>query len=405
MLSVFVIKKTVSGLRIINESVDVKGKRVLVRIDGDVAIENGVIESGGEVRLFSCTETVKQLIDRDARVILMTHLGRPCGKIEPSLSVKLIAQKLAENFGRAIKIMDQITGPEVSLAVEAMQDGELMILENLRFDKREETNDSGFAKELADLADLYVDESFANSHRAHASMLAVTKFLPAYAGVHFAKEVVVLEKVMSDPKRPVVAAVSGAKIETKAALLKNLLPQIDHLITGGGVANMFIQAQGSRIGNSISEPNMLSFVRELLTIYGEKIHVPRDVRVLRKNSETGEEKVLVLKSGTVTKDDSIYDIGPETSEDYAKIINQAGTCVWNGPMGKAELEDFREGTKELAKAMHMAHVYAVVGGGDTVIALYQMNLIEGFNHISTGGGAMIALLEGEKLPAIEVLRS
>ncbi len=394
-----------SGLRTINSNVEVKGKRVLVRIDGDVAIEDGEVELGGEVRLFSCTDTIRDLVSRGARVILMTHMGRPGGKVNEKLSVKTIAEKLATHLGFEIMVLDKTVGLTVHEAVSAMKNGQIVFLENLRFDKREEKNDHIFAKELAVLGDIYVNESFANSHRSHTSMLGITSLLPSYAGLHFSKEVAVLEKVMSDPLRPVVAAISGAKIETKAALLKNLLPQVDHLITGGGVANMFIQAQGLHIGNSISEPGMLDFVKELLVQYGGKIHVPTDVRVLRTDIATGTSRVLVLKSGTVTAEDSIYDIGPETSEDYAKIVSKAGTCVWNGPMGKTELPDFMEGTRELAKAMHSAHVYAVVGGGDTVIALYKMDLINGFNHISTGGGAMIALMEGDKMPVIEVLRS
>jgi len=395
----------VSTLRTINTGVDVKGKRVLVRIDGDVSIEDGEVEPGGEVRLFSCTDTVQDLLSRGARVILMTHLGRPCGKVDEKLSVKTIAQKLAVHLGTEIKALDKTVGLEVLEEVNLMKDGEIIFLENLRFDEREEKNDPLFAKELASLADIYVNESFANSHRMHASVLGIVSLIPSYAGLHFTKEVMVLEKVMSDPLRPVVAAISGAKIETKAGLLKNLLPQVDQLITGGGVANMFIQAQGSHIGNSISEPAMLPFVKELLKQYDGKIHVPTDVRVLRTDTVSGTQKVLILKSGTVTPEDAIYDIGPETSKDYTEIVSKAGTCIWNGPMGKTELPDFMEGTRELAKAMHDANVCAVVGGGDTVIALYKMDLINGFNHISTGGGAMIALLEGDKMPVIEALRS
>ena len=376
-----------------------------MRIDGDVVIENDTIESGGEIRLFSCGETLKDLVARGARVVLMCHIGRPRGKKVEDLSVKPVAHKLSEYLGMPIKVMNDIVGADVLAAVSAMRNGEIVFLENLRFDRREEANDDDFSKELAGLAEIYVNESFANSHRSHASMLGITKFLPSYAGLHLTREVTVLEKVMEQPKRPVVAAISGAKIETKASLLKNLLPQVDQLITGGGVANMFIQAQGSQIGNSISEPAMLSFVKDLLKEYAEKIHVPHDVRVLRKDKKTGDEKVLTLASGTVTSDDSIYDIGPETSQDYAKIVARAGTCVWNGPMGKTELSDFMEGTRELAIAIRDAHVYTVVGGGDTVSALYKMNLIKGFDHVSTGGGAMIALLQGDKLPAIEVLCS
>jgi len=396
----------VNGLKIISDTVEVSGKRVLVRIDGDVSIEKGVIEPGGEIRLFSCEDTVLNLVKRGAKVILMCHLGRPNGKIELSLSVVPVAKKLSEKFGFNIQVADSVVGTAVNFLVGKMEAGEVVMLENLRFDSREETDDEIFAKELAELGDVYIDESFANSHRKHASMHKITQFLPSYAGFHFAKEIMELEKVMSGFKRPIVAAISGAKIETKAALLENLLPQIDFLITGGGVANMFIQADGKKIGNSIAEPSMLEFVKGLLEKYRDKIFVPSDVRVLRSDPVTGKEEVISLESGTVTQNDAIYDIGPKTSAFYRTVIEKGGMCIWNGPMGKTELPDFTDGTKELAKAVIESKIFTVVGGGDTIIALNKMNLLGGINgHVSTGGGAMIALLQGEKLPAVEVLRS
>jgi len=392
----------VAELRIINDKIDFRGKNVLVRIDADVIIDkNGNVEPGGEFRLFGSEKTIKFLVKKGARVILMSHLGRPNGVTE-SLRMTPIAKRLSEYLHLPINCLKEITGPDVKNVVSDMKNGNIVFLENLRFDDREEKNDSAFAQELASMGQIYINESFATAHREHASVVAITEFLPSYAGYLFAQEVEVLREVLRNPKRPVLAAISGAKIETKASLLKNLLPQVDYLLTGGGVANMFIQAKGLRIGSSISEPSMLDFVKELLRDFPNKIFVPTDVKVLREEQD-GKKSIMILNSESVEDSDAIYDIGPQTSEIYANIISLSKTCIWNGPMGKIELPDFQEGTKKLAKAMLASGVYVVVGGGDTVAALRKMNLLTGFGHVSTGGGAMVAFLQGEKLPAVDAL--
>ena len=389
-------------LKTIDEKIDFRDKNVLVRIDADVVIdENGNVESGGEFRLFGCEKTINLLVKNGARVILMGHLGRPNGVVE-SLRMEPVARRLSERLKLPINCLKEIIGPRVKEVVSNMKNGEIVFLENLRFDTREEENDSSFAQELASMGQIYINDAFATAHREHASVVAITEFLPSYAGYLFAQEVQVLRDVFKNPKRPVLAAISGAKIETKAALLKNLLPQVDYLLTGGGVANMFIQAKGLRIGSSISEPSMLDFAKELLRDFPDKIFVPTDVKVQREESN-GQKTVLTLNSEEVEDNDAIYDIGPQTNDIYANIVSMSKTCVWNGPMGKTELSDFQEGTKKLAKSMLASGVYVIVGGGDTVAALQKMDLLNGFGHVSTGGGAMIAFLQGEKLPAVDAL--
>lgn len=389
-------------LRVIDDKIDFRGKNVLVRIDADISVdESGNVEPGGELRLFGCEKTINFLVKKGARVILMGHLGRPKGIVE-NLRMVPIAKHLSEHLHLPINCLREIVGLNVKNIVSEMKNGDIICLENLRFDVREEKNDSGFAQELASMGQIYINESFASAHREHTSVVAITEFLPSYAGYLFAHEVEVLREVLKDPKRPVLAAISGAKIETKAALLRNLLPQVDYLLTGGGVANMFIQAKGLRIGSSISEPSMLDFVKELLRDFPNKIFVPSDVKVSREEKD-GTKSVMILNSENVEDQDAIYDIGPQTSEIYANIVSMSSMCVWNGPMGKTELPDFQEGTKKLAKAMLASGVYVVVGGGDTVAALQKMGLLAGFGHVSSGGGAMIAFLQGEKLPAVDAL--
>jgi len=376
----------------------VKGKRVLIRIDSDVSFDaRGQIEPGDDFRLLKSLDTVKDAQSRGAKIVLMGHVGRPGGKKVESLSIKPIANKMSEYLGINIPVLDNIVGNETRSKVESLKEGEIVFLENLRFDPREEQNDPTFSQELAALGEIFINESFAVAHRAHSSTYGVTEFIPSYAGYQFAKEIESLELVLVNPKRPVVAAVSGAKIETKINLLKNLLPKIDYLITGGGIGNMFLWGQGLKIGSSISEPNMLKMVEELWKEYEAKIYVPVDVRVQR------EDKPLILPIEEVIDGDIIYDIGPRTVSSYCNIVSQAETLVWNGPMGKVELPDFQEGTKSFSECVRAAGVYSVVGGGDTVSALYKMGYLEGFAHVSTGGGAMIAFLEGSEMPAVEAL--
>ena len=382
--------------------VEVKGKRVLVRIDADVDLgPNGKIEPAGDHRLLGCLPIIQYLREHGARVILLSHLGRPGGQLVESLRLKQVGERLGQLLGVPIRALPVTVGPEAHEAVRALTDGDVLLLENVRFDQREEENDPGFAHELAALGEIYVNDAFAASHRAHASLVAITEFLPSYAGLLLTQEVHALETVLESPERPVVAVVSGAKLETKVGLLKNLLPRVDALLTGGGVANMFLQADGVTVGASLVEPHLEESVRELWTQFHENIVVPVDVRVTQ--TVDGAVSRVVAVDG-IAPTDIVYDIGPATAHRYCTIVAAARTCIWNGPLGKVELADFQEGTRTFATCLQKSPAYAVVGGGDTVTALRQMGLTEGFDHVSSGGGAMIAFLEGESLPGVEALR-
>lgn len=386
------------NLRKFGPEVEVGGKKVLIRIDADVSFdENGKIQQGDDFRLLKCLDTIKDAQKRGAKIILMGHVGRPGGKVVESLSIKPVAKKMSEYLGAEITVLEKIVGEETRNEIEKKREGEIVFLENLRFDSREEQNDPEFSRELASLGEVFINESFASAHRAHSSTYGITEFIPSYAGFQFAKEILALETVLENPKHPVVAAISGAKIETKIALLKNLLPKVDFLVTGGGIGNMFLWGQGIKIGSSISEPDMLETVKELWNEFEEKIYAPVDVRVQRKNS------VAVTPIEEVLDDDIIYDIGPKTVSNYCEVVNKSETIIWNGPMGKVELPEFRIGTKSFSECVKASGAYSVVGGGDTVSSLYKMSCLEGFAHVSVGGGAMIAFLEGGKMPAVDAL--
>lgn len=390
-----------SALRTI-ERLEVRGKRVIVRIDADIDLgPDGKMEESGDHRLKGCLQTLTWLRQRGARLILISHLGRPEGKVVEGLRMAPIAKRLEGLLGAPIRPVPFLTGPEARDAVLALHDGQILFLENVRFDPREEHNDQIFAQELAALGELYVNEAFAVSHRAHASLVAITDFLPSYAGMLLAKEVETLNTVFAHPDRPLVAVVSGAKLETKIGLLRSLLPRVDTLLTGGGIANMFLRAQGVTVGASLIEPHLDAEVRQLLQTFGAKILVPTDVRVARGGHE---ETPAILPVTDLEEGDVIYDIGPMTIQRYCNAIGSGGTCIWNGPLGKVEHPSFQEGTKAFAACVQAAEVYSVVGGGDTVTALTQMGVTAKFNHVSSGGGALIAFLEGAPLPAVDALR-
>lgn len=378
--------------------VGVRGKRVLVRIDVDVPLDvSGKVEPGGDHRLRSGLKTIRYLRGRGARVILCGHLGRPGGRPDPSLRTAPIAAELSRRIGAPVTPLAAIVGPDVRDAVLRMDDGDVVLLENVRFDPREERNDPSFAQELAALGELYVNESFANAHRAHASVVAITEFLPSHAGFHFADEVAALASVVDTPKRPVVAAISGAKLETKMGVVRHLVPKIDALLTGGGVANMFLQAQGHAVGASLVDPSVAEEAAAVWSAHGEKIKVPTDVRVERR----GRPQTLLVDE--VAADEAILDVGPQTVQRYCNVAATAATLLWNGPLGKAEDPRYRDGTRQFAMCLTRVDAFTVVGGGDTVTALHQIGITEGFDHVSAGGGAMIAFFEGRALPAVEAL--
>lgn len=385
--------RSIAGVR-------VRGKRVLVRIDGDVDLdEQGNIEPGGDHRVIGCLPTLVALRESGARLILLAHLGRPGGTVVEKYRMAKVWKIVAQALQVPERFQEVVVGPVVRDAALALRDGEVLFLENLRFDPREEANDPAFARALAELGELYVNEAFAVAHRAHASVAAITDYLPSYAGMLFAREVTVLQTITEHPRLPLVALVSGAKIETKISLLRHLLPRVEFLLTGGGVANMFLRLQGFPLGASLVEPHLDDAVRELWTEFEKQIVLPTDTRVFHP----GAAGPLTVSVDEIGDADRVYDIGPQTIARYCGVVGGAGTCIWNGPLGKVEEPGFAEGTRAFARCAAKSGAYTVVGGGDTVTALRQMGLTDTFDHVSTGGGAMIAFLEGEPLPAVDAV--
>lgn len=381
--------------------VDVRGKRVLLRVDCNVAVEeDGRPILGGEQRLRAVLPTIELLRGQGARTILLTHLGRPGGRVVEALRVDDIARRLFVLLGSPVRYVPEVRGPSAARDVADLSDGDVLLLENLRFDPGEEANDPAFARDLAVFGELYVNDAFGASHRAHASVALLPTLLPSAAGLLLAREVEVLHGVLENPARPVVAIVGGAKLETKLALLTNLLPRVDRLLTGGGVANTLLQSAGMSTGVSLAEREQDGPARELFERFKERIVLPTDVRVARHGDQS---RALVVPASAVDAADAVCDIGPETALAYCRHLAAARTCLWNGPLGKFEWPAFGSGTRALAQCLQGAQTFAVVGGGDTVRALTEMRLLHHFDHVSTGGGAMLAYLEGAPMPGLEPL--
>lgn len=383
------------------EKVQVKNRRVLVRADFNVAIKNGVIED--DFRIKKTLPTLRFLVKNKAKVIIITHLGRPEGDGihgDPSLSVRKIARRLSKDIGRPVKFVSECVGKKAESAVKKLKPGEILMLENLRFHAQEEKNDQAFARSLASLADVYVNEAFSVSHRAHASVDAITEFLPSYAGILLAEEVRVLHRASMKPRLPLVMVMGGAKIETKIKLIRRFFDTADNILLGGMIANHVLKAQGIAIGKSKLDPSMIEKLKGL-ELTSAKLHLPVDVVVATEVSARAEAKVSA--AGNVEDDEIILDIGPDTIELFSHIVEKAKTIIWNGPLGFSEIRQFSSGTFEFAKAVAKSKAFTIVGGGESVAALDELGLSKKIGFISTGGGAMLDLLAGEPMPGIEAL--
>ncbi|MZP30440.1 phosphoglycerate kinase [Heliobacterium undosum] len=383
--------------------IDVRGKRVLVREDLNVPLKNGVITDDTRIRM--TLPTMQYLIDRGARVIVASHLGRPKGQAVDEFRLTPVAKRLAELLGKPVAKVDDSIGPEVQAAVAAMQDGDVLLLENVRFYKEEEKNDKAYAKALADLADIYVNDAFGTSHRAHASTAGVADFLPAVAGFLMEKELSMLGKAVTNPERPFVAVIGGAKVSDKIGVIENLLNKVDSLIIGGGMANTFLRALGYETGNSLVEADKVNLAGELiLRAKAQKVNLllPTDVVVTQAFEAGAPQKTVGVNA--IEPGWMALDIGPETAKLYADVVKQAGTVLWNGPMGVFEIDDFAKGTEAVAQAMAECRGITVIGGGDSVAAVNKVGVADQMSHISTGGGASLEFLEGKKLPGVAVLR-
>lgn len=379
--------------------VDVKGKRVLVRVDLNVPIDNGKVAD--DTRIVASLPTIKYLVDQSAMVILTSHLGRPKGK-EDKYSLRPVATRLEQLLGKPVTFVPDSIGDQVKQVVDRMKPGDVVLLENVRFYAEEEKNDPAYAKKLADLADVYVDDAFGSAHRAHASTEGVTRYLPAVSGLLMEKELNYLGQALKNPAHPFVAILGGAKVSDKIKVIENLLPQVDSLLIGGGMANTFLAAQGLDVGQSLVEKDKLDVAKSLVAKGGSKIVLPADVVVADKFDANANSKVVPVSE--VPPDWRILDVGPKTIQKFDEILAKAKTVVWNGPLGVFEMPAFAKGTVEIAKRLADSKATTIIGGGDSAAAVEQAGVADKMTHISTGGGASLEFLEGRVLPGVAALQ-
>ena len=385
------------------EDIDVSGKKVLVRCDFNVPLdENKNITD--ETRINAALPTIKYLLEHKAAVILCSHLGRPKGEFNMKYSLAPVAKRLSEKLGFEVKLAKDVIGPDAKKLAAEVKPGEAVLLENVRFHAEEEKNDPAFAKELASMADIYVSDAFGTVHRAHASTAGVAQYLPAGAGFLIGKELNFLGKAVTDPERPFVAILGGAKVKDKIGVITNLIEKVDTLLIGGGMAYTFMKATGGEIGNSLCDEERLGLALELLDkakAKGVKLLLPVD-NVCGKEFKDDTEQ-MVCESGKIPEGWEGLDIGPKTVELFSKEIKSAKTVVWNGPMGVFEMPNFAKGTLAIATAMAESDATTIIGGGDSAAAVTQMGLAGKMSHISTGGGASLEFLEGKTLPGVAAL--
>ena len=384
------------------EDIDVKGKKVLVRCDFNVPLNDGVITDDKRIR--ESIPTIQYLVDHGAAVILCSHLGRPKGEFTMKYSLAPVAKYLSNALGQEVKMASDVVGESAKSIAASLQDGEVELIENVRFHKEEEKNDPAFAKELASLADIYVNDAFGTAHRAHASTAGVADYLPAVCGYLIQKEITIMGRALSDPKRPFVAILGGAKVSDKIGVITNLLDKVDTLIIGGGMAYTFMKALGYSIGTSICENDKVDLAKEMMAKAkekGVKFLIPVDNVVATEYKADAEYKTV--NSDTIPDGWMGLDIGPKTRELFSNALNGAGTVVWNGPMGVSEWEHFAAGTIAVAKAVAESGAISIIGGGDSAAAVEKLGYADKMTHISTGGGASLEFLEGRVLPGIACL--
>jgi phosphoglycerate kinase len=389
------------------QDADVAGKRVLVRVDFNVPMKDGQVSDA--TRLVSAVPTIELLMEKGAKIVLLAHFGRPKGKRVPEMSLEPVAQPLADLLGVPVDFCTETVGDEALSAVADMADGDVLLLENTRFDAGEESNDPAFARALADLGDIYVDDAFSAAHRAHASTEGVARILPAYAGLAMQREIDHLVAALEAPERPVIALVGGAKVSTKIDLLLNLVKKVDILFVGGGMANTLLHAQGVNVGVSLCEKDLVDTARAILATAEEsgcRIMLPSDVVVAKEFKPNPETRLAAVND--VADDEMILDCGPATVVALAMAMEEAKTLIWNGPLGAFETPPFETATvaaaQQAAKAVKERGLVAVAGGGDTVAALNQAGVSNDFSFISTAGGAFLEWMEGKSLPGVGVLK-
>ncbi|HEX3722240.1 MAG TPA: phosphoglycerate kinase [Nitrolancea sp.] len=385
------------------QELDVERKRVLVRVDFNVPLDDGVITD--DTRIRATLPTINLLRDRGAKIILMSHLGRPGGTVREELRLAPVARTLSELLGVPVTYVRDIAGFEAQEEIVGLSMGDVALLENLRFDPREEANDPEFARELAELGDCYVNDAFGAAHRAHASTVGVASLLPSAAGLLLQREVDALSHVLNESERPFALILGGAKVSDKIGVIDHLLDRVDSVLIGGGMANTFLKAQGHSVGRSLLEADKVDIATRVLTRAKElsvRVQLPIDVVVADRLEADVETSVVGVDS--VDDGQSIFDIGPDTVKQFADELQTARTIVWNGPMGVFEIAAFAEGTRGVADAVAGSSGYTLVGGGDSVAAVEQLGVADRISHISTGGGASLEFLEGKSLPGITALQ-
>ncbi len=384
------------------EDIDVQGKKVLVRCDFNVPLKDGVITD--DKRIVGALPTIKYLMEHGAAVILCSHLGRPKGEFNMKYSLAPVAKRLSELLGCDVPLASDVIGDDAKAKAAALKSGEVMLLENVRFHAEEEKNDPEFSKALASMAEIYVNDAFGTAHRAHSSTAGVADYLPAVCGFLIQKEISIMGKALADPARPFVAILGGAKVSDKIGVINNLIDKVDTLIIGGGMAYTFMKSMGNSIGTSICEEDKLDLARDLMKkarAKGVNFVIPVDNIVGREYKE--DTIFMRIYSDCIPDGWMGLDIGPTTQELFSKTIADAGTVVWNGPMGVSEWENFASGTRAVAKAVADSGAVSIIGGGDSAAAVEQLGFADKMTHISTGGGASLEFLEGLELPGIACL--
>lgn len=386
------------------KDVDVQGKRVFCRVDFNVPIEEGKITD--DTRIRAALPTIQYLISQGARVILASHLGRPKGKVVEKFRLTPVAKRLSEYLKQPVIKVDEVTGSEVEEKVSSLNNGEVLLLENVRFHPGEEKNDSDLAKTFSKLADLYVNDAFGAAHRAHASTAGIAEYLPAVAGFLMQKEIETLSRALTNPVRPFTAIIGGAKVKDKIGVIENLLEKVDHLIIGGGLAYTFVHAKGHEIGKSLFEAEKVELAKEFMQKAEEKgvrLVLPVDVVVV---DEFGPDPSVVktVDIDQIPADMEALDIGPKTRELFGDIVKASKLVIWNGPMGVFEFDRFAAGTNAVAEAVAKSEATSIIGGGDSAAAIKKSGLADEVDHISTGGGASLEFLEGKELPGVVVLQ-
>jgi len=386
------------------KEIEVKNKKVLLRLDFNVPVDQKSHEITDSTRIMESLATINYLCEHKAKVIICSHFGRPDGKIDPNFSLKVVADKLRKIVKNNVEFATDTVGKDAKQKIKSMVPGDIVVLENLRFDKREEENDEDFCKELASLADIYVNDAFGTAHRKHASTFGVAKLLPNAVGFLIGKELKVMNQIMTEPSRPFVAILGGAKISDKIPVIENLIDKADVILIGGGMSYTFLKAKGGKVGKSLVDDTKIEFAKKLIEKATDKnVEIVLPVDIICNKEFDSKDKPKKFLAMEIADDYTGLDIGPKTIKMFKKYIKKAGTVIWNGPLGVFENPMYARGTMKVAKFMAKSKAFTFVGGGDSAAAVVKSGYAKEINHLSTGGGASLMLLEGKTLPGIEVI--